>query len=130
MKVPEVNKVIKELADLRYKKGYSRKSLIEYLQTQYKLEISRCYALISDMFLQTAEAYAKTNVDALSNSVAFLEELQQSALKENNKKLVLEISKELNKLQQLHIQKMEIDMKVEQPLFAPPTPPQKNKDDK
>jgi len=120
MKVPEVNKVIKELADLRYKKGYSRKSLIEYLQSEYKLEISRCYALISDMFSQTAEAYAKTNVDALSNSVAFLEELQQSALKENNKKLVLEISKELNKLQQLHIQKMEIEMKVEQPLFAPP----------
>jgi hypothetical protein len=125
MKVPEVNKVIKELADLRYKKGYSRKSLIEYLQSEYKLEISRCYALISDMFSQTAEAYAKTNVDALSNSVAFLEELQQSALKENNKKLALEISKELNKLQQLHIQKMEIEMKVEQPLFALPV---KNKD--
>lgn len=119
MKVPEVSIVIKELADLRYKKGYSRKSLIEHLQTKYNLEISRCYKLISDMFSQTAEAYAKTNVDALSNSVAFLEELQQSALKENNKKLVLEISKELNKLQQLHIQKMEIDMKVEQPLFAP-----------
>jgi hypothetical protein len=119
MKVPEVSKVIKELADLRYKKGYSRKSLIEYLQSKYKLEISRCYALISDMFSQTAEAYAKTNTDALSNSVAFLEELQQSALKEHNKKLALEISKELNKLQQLHIQKMEIDMKVEQPLFAP-----------
>jgi Glu-tRNA(Gln) amidotransferase subunit E-like FAD-binding protein len=125
MKVPEVSIVIKELADLRYKKGYSRKSLIEYLQSEYKLEISRCYALISDMFSQTAEAYAKTNVDALSNSVAFLEELQQSALKENNKKLALEISKELNKLQQLHIQKMEIEMKVEQPLF---TPPVKNKD--
>jgi hypothetical protein len=119
MKVPEVSIVIKELADLRYKKGYSRKSLIEYLQSEYKLEISRCYALISDMFSQTAEAYAKTNIDALSNSVAFLEELQQSALKENNKKLALEISKELNKLQQLHIQKMEIEMKVEQPLFAP-----------
>lgn len=112
MKVPEVDKVIKELADLRYKKGYSRKSLIDYLKTKYKLEISRCYELIREMLQKTAEAYAKTNVDALSNSVAFLEELQQAALKDNNKKLALEIQKELNRVLELS-KEAELNVKIE-----------------
>ena len=64
------------------------------------------------MLKKTAEAYAKTNVDALSNSVAFLEELQQAALKDNNKKLALEIQKELNRVLELS-KEAELNVKIE-----------------
>lgn len=108
MKVNDVNKVIKELANLKYKKGYSRKSMIEYLQSTYKLKISRCYALIEQMLKETAEAYMKVNEDALYSSIAFLEELQEGALRENNKRLALEIQKEINKLLELSKNELEI----------------------
>lgn len=112
MKVEDKDLVIRELSDLRFKEGYSRKSLIEYLQDKYNLKITRCYELIQEMYQKTADAYNKTNVDALSNSVSFLEQLQQSALEEGDKKLALDIQKEIDKVQQLHIQKLEIEAKT------------------
>jgi len=118
-KVPEVDLVLKELADLRYKKGFSRKSMKEYLKDEYDIGWSRAYELIQMMMKETADMYHKTNQDALSDSVQFLDDLKQSALASGDKRLALEIAKELNKVSQLYVQKLEIDAKVELPLFGP-----------
>ena len=130
IKIDDRLKVYAELAQLRYKEGWTRQNLVNWLMDKYKIGMTAAYDYVREMMSQTAETYNKLNEDALADSINFLDQLKQSALKDGDKKLALEISKELNKLQQLHIQKMEIDMKVEQPLFAPPTPPTKNKDDK
>lgn len=129
IKIDDRLKVYAELAELRYKEGWTRQNLVNWLMDKYKIGLTAAYDYVKEMMAQSAETYNKLNEDALADSINFLDELKKTALKDGDKKLVLEISKELNKLQQLHIQKMEIEMKVEQPLFAPPTP-QKNKDDK
>jgi GTPase Era involved in 16S rRNA processing len=109
IKVDNKPKVLKELADLRYKKGYSRLSMINYLKENYGLKQTSCYEYIKEMLQQTAEAYNKTTQDALSDSVSFLEKLREKALKDGNNKLALEISKEINKVNQLHVQKLALD---------------------
>lgn len=109
MKVGDVDRVINELADLKYKKGYSRKSMIEYLQKTYNLKVSRCYALIEQMFKRTAEAYKSINDEALLSSIAFMEQLQQTALLNYNAKLAFQIQQEINKL--LELTKNEIEIK-------------------
>ena len=125
-KIPELDIVVKELADLRYKKGFSRKSMVQYLYDEYEIGWSRAYELISIMMKRTAEMYHKTNQDALSDSVQFLDDLKQSALASGDKKLALEISKELNKVSQLYVQQIELNVKAEVPLFGP----EPNKEDK
>jgi hypothetical protein len=115
----EPHKVIEELIQLRYKKAYSNAMMIEHLKKKYKYKQSRCYELIREMKLEIGEAYAEVNKNVLEDAVEFMESQKADALKQKNSKLALEFQKEINKVQQLHIQKMEIDMKVEQPLFAP-----------
>jgi len=119
-KVTEVDLVLKELADLRYKRGFSRKSMKEYLKEQYDIGWSRAYELIQMMMKETAEAYHKTNQDALADSISFLDDLKQAALGSGDKKLALEISKEINKVSQLYVERIQAEIKMEQPLFSKP----------
>jgi hypothetical protein len=119
-KITEMDLVLKELADLRYKKGYSRKSLLAYLEQEYQIGWSRGYELISMMMKETAEAYHKTNQDALADSISFLDDLKQAALTSGDRKLALEITKEINKVSQLYVEKIQAEIKMEQPLFSKP----------
>ncbi len=119
-KVPEVDIVIRELSELRYKKGFSRKNMLAYLKENYDVNWSRGYELISMMMKKTAEAYHKTNQDALADSISFLDDLKQDALKNGDRKLALEITKEINKVSQLYVEKIQAEIKMEQPLFSKP----------
>ena len=111
-KIEDKDKLIKELADLRYKKGWSRSALIQYLKDAHKLNQSRAYDYVREMMELTAEAYNKTNTQALSDAIEFMEEMREKAVKANNDKMALEWSKELHKVSQLHIQKMELTSNV------------------
>lgn len=110
MKV-EINKVIEEIIQLRCKHGYSSTSLINYLKDEYDIQHSRAYQLIKEARIKMGEVYEQINTDALKDSILFLENLRESALKTGDKKLALEIMKELNKVNQLYVQRLEIDAK-------------------
>lgn len=114
----EREKAIAELAHLRFKLGYSRLSLVNYLKETYDLATSRAYELIREMYDEMSDVYDELHVDALKDSIEFLESMKQKALGQGNDKLALEITKELNKIQQLHVQKIELQAKMEQPLFG------------
>lgn len=107
-KIEDKDKLIRELADLRYKKGWSRTALIQYLKDAHKLNQSRAYDYVREMMEKTAEAYHKTNTEALSDSIEFMEEMREKAVKANNDKMALEWSKEIHRVGQLYIQKMEL----------------------
>lgn len=111
IKAPIKDLVYKEITNLRYKKGFTRLDIVDFLKDKYKLGTTSCYDYIKEAMEITADAFNKMNENALIDSVQFLDDLKQQALKEGDKKLVLEIVKELNKLQQLHVQKLEIDSK-------------------
>jgi hypothetical protein len=109
MKV-EINKVITELIELRYRKGYSGPSLVEYLREKYDIQQSRAYELIKEAQVQAGETYNQVNTDAIKQSILFMENLRQDALKVGNSKLALEVQKELNKVNQLYIERQEIKL--------------------
>ena len=112
-------KIIEELIYLRCNKGYSSTSLVSYLKETHGYAQSRAYDLIREAREQMGEIYNELNGDALKDSILFLENMKQSALGQGETKLALDIQKELNKVNQLYVQKMEIEVKGEQPLFAP-----------
>lgn len=102
---------IKELIELRYKKGYSTQMMVNHLKEKYKLQNSRSYELIRDMKAEIGSAYHNTNENLLEDTVEFLESMKAEAIKMKNHKLALEWQKEIDKVQQLHIQKLEIEAK-------------------
>ena len=118
MKVDQV-KVIEELIELRYKSSYSHTSLVKYLKETYDINQARAYELIREMKTQIGDMYGKTNENILEDAIESLEKMKQDATGTGDKRLALEVQKEINKIKQLHIQKMSIDMnvKIEQPLF-------------
>ena len=111
-KTEDKDKLMLELADLRYKKGWSRSALVQYLKDAHKINQSWAYDLVREMMERTAEAYNKTNTEALSDAIEFMEEMRKKAVGAGNDKMALEWSKELHKVSQLHIQKMELTSNV------------------
>jgi len=117
----EKQPILNEIIDLRYNKSYSTQSLLKHLLEKYGYKQARSYELIREAKAQIATAYDETTLDVLKEAISSLESLQEEARKEKDYKLVFNIQQELNKIQQLHIQKLEIDanMNIEVPLFGP-----------
>mgnify|MGYP003451565108 CR=1 FL=1 len=112
MKIEDKDKVLRQLADLRYKKGWSRQALVDMLKDKYKIGDTRAYELIKEMMVQCADSYNKLNQNALADSVSFMEEMRQKALSQDNEKLALEWSKELNKVNQLYVDRLKLEGEV------------------
>jgi hypothetical protein len=110
-KVPVKEIVLEELEELRYKKGYSRLTLVSYLKSTYGLEQSRSYDYIREMMEAVAERYNRTNPDALNDSISYMEEMKALAHGQGNHKLALEWQKELNKVKQLYVEKVMFEAK-------------------
>ena len=107
MKV-DTRKVIEEIISLRCRLAYSSTSLVQYLKENYDINQSRAYELIKDARVEMGEIYNEVNKDSLKDSILFMENLRQKAVGSGNDKLALEIQKELNKVNQLYIEKQEI----------------------
>jgi hypothetical protein len=109
MKV-DTKKVIEEIISLRCRMAYSSTSLVQYLKDKYDINQSRAYELIKDARVEMGEIYNEVNKDSLKDSILFMENLRQKAIGSGNDKLALEIQKELNKVNQLYIEKQEIKL--------------------
>jgi hypothetical protein len=108
---PTKGKVIEILTDLRYKKGYSNGMMIKYLQEEWNYEVARCYDFIREMKEEIGKTYLQVNKNVLEDTVEFMESQKAEAVKGGNGKLALEWQKEIDKVQQLHVQKLEIEAK-------------------
>jgi hypothetical protein len=102
------DKIINEIIELRIKKGYSSTSLVKYLEETHKVKVARAYELIRESREKMGEVYNKVNDKILEESIIFLEQMRQDALNTKNNRLALEIQKELNKVNNLYIKKLDI----------------------
>lgn len=108
---PDRKIVIEELINLRYKKAYSNQMMVKHLMDKWKYGIARSYELVREMKAKIGETYSEVNKNVLEDTVEFLEQMKAECVKVGNLKLALEWQKEIDKVQQLHIQKLEIDAK-------------------
>lgn len=108
---PDKKIVIEELINLRYKKAYSNQMMVKHLMDKWNYGIARSYELVREMKAKIGETYNEVNKNVLEDTVEFLEQMKAECVKTKNLKLALEWQKEIDKVQQLHIQKLEIDAK-------------------
>jgi hypothetical protein len=104
----EPNKVIEEIIQLRLKNGYSSTSLVNYLKETYDINQARAYELIKEARVVMGEVYNEINTDPIKDSILVMENMLQKALGEGEMKIALDIQKELNKVNQLYVERTEI----------------------
>ena len=104
----EHDKVVDEIIELKYVKGYTNRSLLIHLNEKYDLQQSRSYELIRDALDKAAEIYGEENRNAVMNSILFMEEQIQKLIKAGDNKTALAYQRELNKVNQLYVEKQEI----------------------
>jgi len=104
--------LIDAIIKMRIEKGASTKTIVEdFLQKQLGYKQSYAYTLLKEAREKITEIYQNDNANAINEAVGQLEELYEGALKERNKKLALEIRKEINKLVGLYASE-KIDMTI------------------
>jgi hypothetical protein len=102
------DQIIADIIHLRIKKGYSSNNIIAFLKEKYKVQKSQAYNYIKLAREQLGEIYNEVNKDALKDSIMLMENMLQNALEKNDNKLALDILKELNKVNQLYIEKLDV----------------------
>lgn len=114
----QVEKVFEEVIELLYREAYSRNSVVKWLKKKYKLENSRAYEIVNEAKVYFGKFLMETDEELLQGCIQILEENRERAKKLYNLREVRECTKEIAKLQQLYVQKIEHTMKMEQPLFG------------
>ena len=110
-------KLLSELAELKIKQSYSRSSLVKYTMENYPVGERQAYNIVKEMNKKLGDVFNEMVGDAFTDSMLFLENLRQEAIKRGDIKLSLDIQKEINKINQLYVDKKEVTIKGEQPLF-------------
>jgi len=85
----------------------SQMTILNFLKNDTGMAQTTAYEIIAEAHKVIYETYKEWNKDMLENALADLEEQRESAKLSKEKKLVLEITKEINKLKGLHIQKID-----------------------
>jgi hypothetical protein len=90
--------------------GVSQPEIVQWLLSEGGLQISYCYVLLREAkptILTTLKDIAK---DRLEETIVKMEKMYQEALLSKDKKLALDIQKEINKISGLHNHKQEMDI--------------------
>jgi hypothetical protein len=89
--------------------GVSQPQIIDWLKSEGECKIDYCYQILKDakpIILDTLKDISK---DRLEMTITKLEKMYENAENLGDKKLALEIQKEINKIAGLHNHKQEID---------------------
>jgi len=112
MKVDK-NIIINEVIRLRIESGFSTASIVKFIRAKYGYGNTYAYKLYNLASEQISETFNNMNNNAFRDSVMLMEGLLERAIAEDNGFLALSILKELNKCNQLYVQKIELEAKGE-----------------
>jgi hypothetical protein len=91
--------IINSIIKMRIEKGCSTKTIIEdFLQGELGYKVSMAYTLYKEARVKINQIYQNNNESAINEAVGQLEDLYEKALSDGNKKLALDVRKEINKL--------------------------------
>lgn len=108
MKVYSVDETIKEIIKMRFEEFKSVSSIAEVLMEKYGLSKQRCYTLIKQARIKAGELYNNTVENVFEDAIIKLENMLENAKNKNDGKLMLDIQKELNKVHQLYLERVDI----------------------
>ena len=87
---------------------FSKMTVLTYLKEELGYKHAYAYELIAQADKYIAEVYKDYAVKAIERRIADLEEQRESAKRSKDMKLCLEITKEINKISQLYVERTEI----------------------
>jgi hypothetical protein len=102
------DQIIADIIDLRIKKGYSSGNIVAFLKEKYDIRKSQAYNYFKWAREEMGQIYNEINKDAMKDSIMLMENMLQTAIEKNDNKLALDIIKELNKVNQLYIEKIDV----------------------
>ena len=95
--------IVDHIVKLRIEAGASTKQIIEeYLKGECGFKTSWSYDLYKEARLKIEKLYDVKNKQLANEALGQLEDLYKECIKESNKKLALEVRKEINKLTGLY----------------------------
>jgi ribosomal protein S13 len=117
MKIPSIEEAIEEVSILLYKQLKSTHAVSLHLISKYGLSKERAYDLIRITKAELGKLYNKLNEDVLADALQSIEAIRDTSLANNDRRTALASQIELNKLHQLYIERHELNVNIEQPLF-------------
>jgi len=122
MKIPSTDYVVKELIDeiseMRFRKNWSMGNLHKYLENKYGLNKTRRWELIK-LAKEELRDYQQVSGSDLEEAIESLETMLQEASERKDHKLAFNIRREISDIKGLKKQQIEIQGKIEMPLFGP-----------
>lgn len=108
---PEV--AIEEILDMRYKQGKTTRTICKEIMEKWSISEVAAYSWINKAMEKLGKHFDEVSPDKLQDSIEFLQTLKEQAISNRERKLALEIQKELNKIGQLYVEKKEVKVSGE-----------------
>lgn len=106
--------LMQDLIRLKLVEKKSHHTLLKLLQEPpYSFSQRQAYQYITKTNEEIANTYKEWNINALELVLADLQQQKETAKNNNDRKLILEITKEENKLKGLYIEKHEVKQEIE-----------------
>lgn len=109
MKKYKTNDIVHTLVKMRLEKVASNYTIMHFLKEELGYNNSFSYTLMNRADKYIAELYKKEDSDLILKRTADLMEQRERAKKSGDRRIELEITKELNKIQGLYVEKHQID---------------------
>jgi len=107
----DIESIFEDIINKIYKEAKSTQTVVNYLKKTHGLQNSRAYEIVREAKLYFADWINETKADTLNECIQILEMAREKALEADDLKEVRECTKEIAKLQQLYIEKQEINHK-------------------
>ena len=105
--------LIDSIVKMRIEEGLSRTIILDKLKTEYKLSDSYSYQLVREAADEFNQRAIVNFGNELSQDIERFEMNYTNALKEGNRKLAVEILKEICKLKGHYIQRIDLNANIE-----------------
>jgi hypothetical protein len=117
--------LIQILVKRRLEDKMSNYQMIDFIMTNYGYKQAYAYEIAREARLKIADMYKDWSEKLLEQTIGELEAQRREAKKANDRKLVLEITKEINKITGLYVERVEHSGSVEHKvdvikIIAPP----------
>lgn len=120
--------IIQLLVDKRLRDKLTIYDMTDFVMTQFGYKQSYAYELVRDARNKIADIYKNWNENLLDQTIGDLEQQKRQAEKDGNRKLVLEITKEINKISGLYVERVDVTGNIEHSInvikiISPPEKP-------
>lgn len=98
----------------KYRKGWSRKKIADWLEDKYHILQRQAYKIIKDAIIDLCETAKDVDMEEIrASQLERAEELLEKAIKRNDLKSAIKAQDMINRLNNLYVERQEIKAEIE-----------------